>query len=79
MSQNLELSIVMPCLNEEKTIGRCVKECLAALKKHKIRGEVVVCNNGSTDKSAQIDKSKGARVIVEKKTWIRKRLHYRLE
>lgn len=68
MSQNLELSFVMPCLNEEKTIGRCVEGCLAALKKYKIRGEVVVCDNGSTDKSAQIAKSKGAsRVVVEKK------------
>lgn len=63
----IELSLVMPCLNEEETIGRCVKNCFAALKKYKIKGEVVVCDNGSTDKSAIIAKKLGARVVYEKK------------
>mgnify|MGYP001578493928 CR=1 FL=1 len=63
----LELSIVIPCLNEEKTVGSCVEQSLAALKKYKIRGEVVVCDNNSTDRSAAIAKRTGARVVVEKK------------
>jgi len=63
----VELSLVMPCLNEERTIGNCVKQCFQALKTYKIRGEVVVCDNGSIDKSAQIAKSLGARVVYEKK------------
>ena len=62
----LELSLVMPCLNEEDTIEKCVKNCQAALKKYKIHGEVVVCDNGSTDQSANIAKKLGARVVIEK-------------
>lgn len=63
----VELSLVMPCLNEEKTIGDCVKKCLSALKKHKLTGEVVVCDNGSKDRSVAIAKKMGARVVHQKK------------
>jgi len=66
-SSSLELSLVMPCLNEEKSIGDCVKKCKAALKKYKIQGEVVVCDNNSSDRSRDIAAKNGARVVIEKK------------
>lgn len=62
----IELSLVMPCLNEEKTIGGCVSNCLRALKKYGVEGEVVVCDNGSNDNSIKIAKRLGARIVFEK-------------
>ncbi|MGC1188516.1 MAG: glycosyltransferase family 2 protein [Candidatus Acidiferrales bacterium] len=65
---DLEVSVVMPCLNEEKTIGACVAEALTAMERAGLRGEVVVADNGSTDRSVEIALSLGARVVpVEKK------------
>jgi glycosyltransferase involved in cell wall biosynthesis len=59
----VELSVVMPCLNEAATVGVCVQKALDALKLHGIRGEVVVADNGSTDGSQQIARELGARVV----------------
>ena len=59
----LELSIVMPCLNEADTIGDCVGNALRFLQEHSIDGEVVIGDNGSTDGSIEIATSLGARVI----------------
>jgi len=58
-----ELSVVMPCLNEENTIGICVQKAVSAIKKHGINGEVVVSDNGSEDNSISIAKAQGARVV----------------
>lgn len=58
-----ELSIVMPCLNEEETVGTCVRKALAALHDSGISGEVIVADNGSTDASVAIAESAGARVV----------------
>jgi glycosyltransferase involved in cell wall biosynthesis len=58
-----ELSIVMPCLNEAQTVGTCVKKALAYLDEQKIRGEVIVADNGSTDGSHAIAVGLGARVL----------------
>ena len=64
----MEVSIVLPCLNEERTVGVCVKKALYSLKKGEVNGEVIVADNGSTDKSVEIAASLGARVIhVEEK------------
>jgi glycosyltransferase involved in cell wall biosynthesis len=63
----IEVSFILPCLNEEKTIGGCVKKCFMALRKYKLKGEVVVCDNNSVDKSLEIAKKLGARVIIERK------------
>jgi glycosyltransferase involved in cell wall biosynthesis len=57
-----ELSIVMPCLNEAQTVGICVMKAQAYLDMHKIAGEVIVADNGSTDGSQAIALSLGARV-----------------
>jgi len=53
----------MPCLNEEGTIGRCVRKALEVLQRHNIDGEVVVADNGSTDRSVEIAEAMGARVV----------------
>jgi glycosyltransferase involved in cell wall biosynthesis len=60
---DVELSVVMPCLNEAATVGICVKKALEALDRHGIRGEVIVADNGSTDGSQQIAREMGARVV----------------
>jgi glycosyltransferase involved in cell wall biosynthesis len=59
----LELSVVMPCLNEAATVGVCVKKAMEALELYGIRGEVIVADNGSTDGSQQIAREMGARVV----------------
>jgi glycosyltransferase involved in cell wall biosynthesis len=59
----LELSVVMPCLNEADTVGTCVEKAWRALREHNISGEVIVADNGSTDGSQAIANELGARVI----------------
>jgi len=59
----LELSVVMPCLNEAATVGICVKKAIAALEQHGIRGEVIIADNGSTDGSQELAREMGARVV----------------
>jgi glycosyltransferase involved in cell wall biosynthesis len=59
----VELSVVMPCLDEAATVGVCVKKAVDALERHGIRGEVVIADNGSTDGSQQIAREAGARVV----------------
>jgi glycosyltransferase involved in cell wall biosynthesis len=60
---SLELSILMPCLNEARTVGMCVTKALAYLAHRNVKGEVVVADNGSTDGSQAIAASLGARVV----------------
>lgn len=59
----LELSIVMPCLNEAETIGTCIQKASSALRSNGISGEIVVADNGSTDGSQDIARRLGARVV----------------
>lgn len=66
-SEDILVSVVMPCLNEEKTIGICVEKAVGELKRLGINGEVLVSDNGSTDRSVEIAKSKGARVVYQDK------------
>jgi glycosyltransferase involved in cell wall biosynthesis len=63
VTEPLELTILMPCLDEAETIGACVKKALASLSKLRIRGEVLVADNGSTDGSIEIARDLGARVV----------------
>lgn len=60
--KKVELTILIPCLNEEKTIGICIKKAQNFLKENNINGEVLVIDNGCTDKSIDIAKELGARV-----------------
>lgn len=59
----LELSVVIPCLNEETTVAACVSEAIRAMTSHGIAGEVVVSDNGSSDASATVAAAAGARVV----------------
>ncbi len=59
----LELSVVIPCLNEALTIAGCVREAMGALAASGIAGEVVVADNGSTDGSQALATAEGARVV----------------
>lgn len=65
MDQNIELSVVMPCLNEEKGVGICIKKIKEVFEKNKINGEIIVVDNGSIDKSKEISLELGAKVIEE--------------
>jgi glycosyltransferase involved in cell wall biosynthesis len=60
---DVELSVVMPCLNESLTVGLCVEKAIRAIEAMGIRGEVIVADNGSTDGSPEIATLHGARVI----------------
>ena len=59
----LELSIVMPCLNEAETLGTCITKARQWLIKNRVAGEIIVADNGSTDGSQQIANALGARVV----------------
>ena len=59
----LELSVVMPCLNEADTLAECIHKAQRAMCEHGIVGEVIVADNGSTDGSQGIAAALGARVV----------------
>jgi len=60
-----DLSVVMPCLNEEKTIGNCIDLALDTMRREGIEGEVLVVDNGSVDDSVSVAEQHGARVVHE--------------
>lgn len=62
MSQPL-VSVIIPCMNEEKTIGVCIKKTLSALERENWDGEIIVCDN-STDNSRVIARELGARIVI---------------
>ncbi len=64
MSTPLELSILMPCLNEARTVGQCVHQARAFLTRSGIAGEVVIADNGSNDGSQELAEAAGARVVA---------------
>lgn len=65
---DLEVSVVIPCLNEADTIGFCIEKIKDTFEKHHIKGEVIVADNNSDDDSPKIAESLGAKVItIEKK------------
>ncbi len=65
---NVELSVVMPCLNESDTLAVCIEKARRAISENNISGEIIVADNGSTDASPEIARRLGARVVnVEEK------------
>ena len=65
MEHEMDLTILIPCLDEEENIAFCVDQAMAYIRSHGLNGEVVVVDNNSTDHSAPIATSHGARVITE--------------
>src|SRR2546430_11926228 len=59
----VELSIVMPCLNEAETLATCIRKARAAIEKHDLAAEIIVADNGSTDGSQLIAEELGARGV----------------
>lgn len=64
MTEELELTILMPCLNEEETLGTCIAKAQSYLRESGVRGEVLIADNGSTDSSCDIAVKGGARVVA---------------
>jgi len=58
-----ELSVILPCLNEARTVSACVREAMDALAQAGIAGEVIIADNGSTDGSQALAVQAGARVV----------------
>jgi len=65
-TESVEVSVVIPCLNEAKSLEFCIRKARSAFESADIRGEVVVADNGSTDGSVEIATALGARVIQVK-------------
>ena len=59
----IELSIVLPCLNEAETVTTCVTKAMRGLAAAGVRGEVIVADNGSTDDSPELAMAAGAEVV----------------
>jgi glycosyltransferase involved in cell wall biosynthesis len=64
LEEPLELTLLMPCLDEARTVGICVTKARAFLEEHGIAGEVLVADNGSQDGSREIAEKHGARVVL---------------
>jgi glycosyltransferase involved in cell wall biosynthesis len=60
-----QISVVIPCLNEEEAVGRVVDQALEGIRRSGRPGEVVVVDNASTDRSAEVAAAHGARVVAE--------------
>ena len=66
--QSLEVTVLMPCLNEAETLQTCIHKARACIDRLGLAGEVLIADNGSTDGSQRIALDEGARVsfIVKK-------------
>ena len=62
-NKEIELSVVIPCLNEEETLDVCLEKALGALEREGVSGEVIVADNGSIDGSVEIARERGVRVV----------------
>jgi glycosyltransferase involved in cell wall biosynthesis len=63
LSSEVELSIVIPCLNEAETLERCIRKAQSGIQEMGLNAEIVVADNGSVDGSQEIARAAGARVI----------------
>ena len=62
-NENLELSIVMPCLNEAKTLATCIRKARKFLEKNGVHGEIIIADNGSSDRSRDIARAEHAKLV----------------
>jgi glycosyltransferase involved in cell wall biosynthesis len=63
MSEPVELTILMPCLNEAETLARCIEKARLGIQRSGVRGEIIVADNGSTDGSIQVAEQAGVRLV----------------
>src|SRR5271170_6378927 len=66
MSEPVELTILMPCLNEAETLARCIEKAKLGIQRSGVRGEIVIADNGSTDGSQAIAEKLGVRLVPVK-------------
>jgi glycosyltransferase involved in cell wall biosynthesis len=64
VTEPVELTILMPCLNEAETLARCIEKARLGLQRAGVRGEILIADNGSTDGSQAIAEKLGARVVA---------------
>jgi glycosyltransferase involved in cell wall biosynthesis len=62
-SETVAVTILMPCLDEEETLGRCIQKAQSSLQRLNVQGEILIADNGSTDRSVEIAERLGARVV----------------
>ena len=62
-----DLTILMPCLNEESNIGFCIDQAKGYIESRNLSGEILIVDNGSTNQSAEIAETRGARVVREER------------
>lgn len=60
----IEFTILMPCLNEEKTVRFCIEEALAYIEKAGLQAQVLIADNGSSDASVRLAREAGAEVVI---------------
>ncbi len=65
INKNPEISIILPCLNEEQSLGACLENIKEVTKKNNLKTEIIVVDNGSTDNSYKIAKRKKVKVVYE--------------
>lgn len=65
MKNDIEVSVVLPCLNEQETLGACIKKIKEVFFRERIKGEIIVSDNGSHDRSMEIARSEGALLVSE--------------
>ncbi len=63
MTEPIEVSIVMPCLNEAETLARCIEKAKLGIQRSGVRGEIIIADNGSTDGSQAIAEKAGVRLV----------------
>ena len=63
MTETIDITIVMPCLNEAETLAACIEKARVGIQRSGIRGEILVADNGSKDSSVEIAQKLGARVV----------------
>src|SRR5438093_10164500 len=63
LTDDIDVSVVIPCLNEARSIAICVDKAMASFRQIGVCGEVVVSDNGSTDGSIEIAREHGAHVV----------------
>lgn len=67
MTDGIELTVVLPCLNEAETLAACIEKARVGIERSGVRGQILVADNGSEDDSVHIAEKLGARVIHVKK------------